>query len=165
MKILITGGKSASALKLLKAFANQHILLADYGDMPALSSTAYQMHSLGTRNDDTTAHTLLNNCLDENVEMLLPIHDFEIEAVAKSIVLFEEFGIEVLLPQPAELAKYLSTEKQSGDWALYQKGGLLFPENANAAQKELGIKEKLNGVFYTIDSPEGLKPVLFTINS
>ncbi|ALL05128.1 hypothetical protein AQ505_06245 [Pedobacter sp. PACM 27299] len=165
MKILITGGKSASALKLLKAFANQPILLADYGDMPAFSSAAYQMHSLGTRNDDTTAHTLLNNCLDENVEMLLPIHDFEIEAVAKSMVLFEEFGIEVLLPQPADLPKYLSTEKQSGDWALYQKGILLFPENANEAQKKLGIKEKLNGVFYTIDSPEGLKPVLFTINS
>lgn len=165
MKILITGGKSASALKLLKAFANQHILLADYGDMPTFSSAAYQMHSLGIRNDDTTAHTLLNNCLDENVEMLLPIHDFEIEAVAKSMVLFEEFGIQVLLPQPADLPKYLSTDKQSGDWALYQNGLLQFPENASEAQKELGIKEQLNGVFYTLDRPEGLKAVLFTINS
>lgn len=165
MKTLITGGKSASALKLLKAFANHHILLADYGDMPAFSSAAYQMHSLGIRNDDTTAHTLLNNCLDENIELLLPIHDFEIEAVAKSMVLFQEFGIRVLLPEPADLPKYLNTTKQSGDWALYQEGQLQFPENASEAQKELGIKEKLNGVFYTVDSPEGLKPVLFTINS
>ncbi|WP_316749906.1 hypothetical protein [Pedobacter gandavensis] len=165
MRILITGGKSASALKLLKAFASHHILLADYGDMPAFSSPAYQMHSLGIRNDDTTAHALLNNCLDEEIEVLLPIHDFEIEAVAKSMVLFEEFGIRVLLPEPADLPKYLSTAKQSGDWALYQEGILQFPENASEAQKELGLKEKLNGVFYTLDSPEGLKPVLFTINS
>lgn len=165
MRTLITGGKSASALKLLKAFANQHILLADYGDMPAFSSEAYQMHALGKRNDDTTAHTLLNNCLDENIEVLLPLHDFEIEAVAKSMVLFEEFGIKVLLPAPAELPKYLNTVKQSGDWALYQDGILQFPENATAAQKELGLKENLNGVFYTVDSPEGLIPVLFTINS
>lgn len=165
MKILITGGKSASALKLLKAFANQHIILADYGDMPTFASAAYQMHSLGIRNDDTTAHTLLNNCLDENIEILLPIHDFEIEAVAKSMVLFEEFGIQVLLPQPGELPKYLSTEKQTADWAFYQNGLLKFPENASAAQKELGLKEQLNGVFYTVDGPEGLKPVLFTLNS
>ncbi|WP_316840106.1 hypothetical protein [Pedobacter gandavensis] len=165
MKILITGGKSASALKLLKAFANHHILLADYGDMPTFSSAAYQMHSLGIRNDDTTAHTLLNNCLDENVEILLPIHDFEIEAVAKSMVLFEEFGIKVLLPQPGDLPKYLNTEKQTGDWALYQDGVLQFPETVSEAQKELGLKEKLNGVFYTLDRPEGLIPVLFTINS
>ncbi|WP_316821184.1 hypothetical protein [Pedobacter gandavensis] len=165
MKILITGGKSASALKLLKAFANHHIVLADYGDMPALSSKAYQMHSLGLRNDDTTAHTLLNNCLDENVEMFLPIYDFEIDAVAKAMVLFEEFGIQVLLPQPQDLPGFLSTEKQTADWAFYQDGVLKFPENASTAQKELGLKEKLNGVFYTVDSPEGLKPVLFTINS
>lgn len=164
MKILITGGKSAATLKLLKAFADDHILLADYGDMPSFSSAAYQMHSLGTRNDDTTAHTLLNNCLDEGVEMILPLHTFEIEAVSRSIVLFEEFGISVLLPEINKLDQYLSTEKQTGDWAIYRDGVLLFASNPSDEQLAVGKKAGLNGAFYIIAGPEGLEPVLFTIN-
>lgn len=164
MKILITGGKSAAALKLLKAFANDHILLADYGDMPSFSSDAYQMHSLGERNDDTIAHNLLNNCLDEGVEMILPLHTFEIEALSKSIVLFEEFGIRVLLPEISSLDGYLSTEKQSGDWIIYQDGAVLFPSDPSDAQLALGTSASLNGVFYTKVIPGGLEAILFTIN-
>lgn len=164
MKILITGGKSAATLKLLKAFTDDHILLADYGDMPSFSSAAYQMHSLGTRNDDTTAHNLLNNCLDEGVEMILPLHPFEIDAVSRSIVLFEEFGISVLLPEISKLDQYLSTEKQSGDWAIYQNGALLFSSNPSDEQVLLGKESALNGVFYITAGADGPEPVLFTIN-
>lgn len=164
MKILITGGKSAATLKLLKAFADDHILLADYGDMPSFSSAAYQMHSLGTRNDDTTAHNLLNNCLDEGVEAILPLHTFEIDAVSRSIVLFEEFGISVLLPEISKLDQYLSTEKQSGDWAIYRDGVLLFASNPSDEQVRLGIQAGLNGAFYMVAGTAGLEPVLFTIN-
>lgn len=164
MKILITGGKSAATLKLLKAFADDHILLADYGDMPSFSSAAYQMHSLGTRNDDTTAHNLLNNCLDEGVEMILPLHPFEIEAVSRSIVLFEEFGISVLLPEISKLDQYLSTEKQSGNWAIYRDGTLLFSSSPSDEQLKPEKEAGLNGAFYIIAGTEGLEPILFTIN-
>lgn len=164
MKILITGGKSAAAVKLLKAFANDHILLADYGDMPSFASEAYQMHSLGERNDDTTAHNLLNNCLDENVDMILPLHAFEIEAVSKSIVLFEEFGIRVLLPEISSLNQYLDSGKFSGDWAIYQDGSLLFSSNPSAEFNEALKTAGLNGAFYIRNNAKGPEPILFTIN-
>jgi hypothetical protein len=164
LKILITGGKSAATLKLLKAFADDHILLADYGDMPSFSSAAYQMHSLGERNDDITAHNLLNNCLDEGVEMILPLHTFEIDAVSRSIVLFEEFGISVLLPEIGKLDQYLSAVKQPGDWAIYRDGMLLFSSNPSDEQATLGKEAGLNGVFYITTGPKGLEAVLFTIN-
>lgn len=164
MKILITGGKSAQALKLIKAFTNDEVWLADYGEMPRFASTAYQMCSLGERNDDTTAHNLLNRCLDEGIELVLPLHAFEIEAVAKSVVLFEEFGIKVLLPEMNILEKYLTTEKAvSSDWALFQEGSLLFASSPSDSLTEFGSTEQLNGVFHISETAGKTEAQLFTI--
>lgn len=98
MKILITGGKSAHALKMVRVFADDEIVLADYGDMPSFPSARYHFISLGERNDDIIAHNLLNYCLNEGVDAILPLHVFEINEIAKSTVLFEEFNIRVLMP-------------------------------------------------------------------
>lgn len=172
MKVLITGGRSAQALKLVKAFADDNVLLADYGDMPVFASAAYQMISLGERNDDTIAHNLLNSCLDESVELVLPLHAFEIEALAKSVVLFEEFGIQVLLPEMNHLEKYLITNQVRGkDWAIYQNGTLKFASNVSSdqesigvlSQKDLGLADHLSGAFYLSTTDQGTQLSLFTI--
>lgn len=99
MKILITGGKSVQALKLAAAYANDAIVLADYGDVPHFPSAKYSFLSLGERNDDVIAHNLLNHCLNEGVDAILALYVFEIEEIAKSTVLFEEFNIHVLMPE------------------------------------------------------------------
>lgn len=98
MKILITGGKSTTALKMLKSFDQHQLILADYGEVPLLFSKNYKLISLGEKNEDTLAHTLLNYCLNEGVDAVLPIEPFELEAVLKAEVLFNEFNIEVLRP-------------------------------------------------------------------
>lgn len=96
MKILITGGKSARALKMLNQYSGDEVLLADYGEVPSFSSAKYRFLSLGERNDDILAHHLLTFCLDQGVEAILPVYDFEAAEITKSIVLFEEFNIQVL---------------------------------------------------------------------
>ena len=98
MKILITGGTSIQALKLVKAYPNDTVLLADYGEMPRFPSSTYRFISLGERNDDVTAHNLLTICLDEAVDAVLPIHAFEAIELEKSKVLFDEFNITVITP-------------------------------------------------------------------
>ena len=103
MKILITGGRSAQALKLLKKFSDAQVILADYGDTPSLVTDQYYFISLGARNDDIIAHNLLNHCLNEAADAILALHDFEIGEMARSRVLFEEFNIEVLLPETDQL--------------------------------------------------------------
>ena len=103
MKILITGGRSAQALKSLKTFLNDKVILADYGDTPSLVTDQYYFISLGVRNDDIIAHNLLNHCLNEAADAILPLHDFEIAELAKSSVLFEEFNIKVLIPEPGQI--------------------------------------------------------------
>lgn len=162
MKTLITGGKSSQALKLLKAFTGDQVLLADYGDAPAFSSAQYHFVSLGERNEETTAHNLLNACLDQDAERLLPLYTFELEAVVKSAVLFEEFNIHVLLPDLFTFPQYpLSGAADLQSWAVYDKGELIYASvpllrNENTAG--------LNGVFYVEQGPEGLKHTLFTIS-
>ncbi|WP_316789865.1 hypothetical protein [Pedobacter frigoris] len=98
MKILITGGKSVQALKLVDRFAGDTVILADYGEAPSFPSTKYFFISLGERNDDVIAHNLLNHCLNEAVDAILPLNAFEKEEVLKSSVLFKEFNIDVLTP-------------------------------------------------------------------
>lgn len=99
MRILITGGKSAQALKQANRFINDRVILADYGDMPSFPSATYTFLSLGERNDDIIAHNLLNHCLNEGVDAILALADFEMAELMKSAVLFAEFNIEILTPE------------------------------------------------------------------
>lgn len=147
MKILITGGKSAIALKLLKAFTEHQIVLADYDEVPSFASGAYRFISLGAKNEDVLAHTLLNNCLDENVDAILPLHGFEIESVAKAAILFKEFNIAVLLPNHSELTTYLYAKK-SEDWAVFNQGDLIFTTQSNEVLIDKAKTNHLSGAYY-----------------
>lgn len=150
MKILITGGNSAVALKLLKAFKEHEVVLADYGDVPSFTSKTYNLISLGVKNEDILAHTLLNNCLDEGVAAILPIHTFEVEALAKADVLFKEFDITLLLPSVFELNKYFlpTLSKKTDHWAIFINGDLIYSTLTDEKIVELGKNNKLNGAYY-----------------
>jgi len=162
LKILITGGNSSTALKLLKAFKDDEVILADYGDVPSFSSPKYQFKTLGIKNEDTIAHTLLNNCLDESVDVILPLHNFEIEAVAKAEILFNEFNIEVLLPKTDDLHQYLNGSK-TDEWVVFKNGEVIFITNADESIIAYGNAKQLNGVFYFNGDDENLVLNLITI--
>lgn len=163
MKTLITGGKSAQALKLLKAFTADQVLLADYGEIPSYASAQYQFVTLGERNEDTIAHNLLNACLDQEADRLLPLYQFELEALVKSAVLFEEFNIHILLPDLNDFPYYpLGGEIDKQNWAVYDQGVLLYASQPETLE---GISTaNLNGAFYINQTEEGLSPILFTIS-
>ena len=146
LKVLITGGKSALALKMLKAFAKHQVVLADYGEMPNSS----RFISLGEKNEDIIAHNLLNNCLDEGVDMILPLHTFEISATAKAKVLFNEFNIEVLLPNDGDLNTYFDQQTilKHEHWAVFRRAEILFASMADEKLVNFGKANCLNGAFY-----------------
>ena len=163
MKTLITGGKSAQALKLLKAFTADQVLLADYGEIPSYASAQYQFVTLGERNEDTIAHNLLNACLDQEADRLLPLYQFELEALVKSAVLFEEFNIHILLPDLNDFPYYpLNGEIDKQNWAVYDKGVLLYASQPETLE---GIATAtLNGAFYMNTAADITTPILFTIS-
>ena len=149
MKILITGGNSAVALKLLKAFNNSEVVLADYGEVPLFATKDYRFISLGIKNEDVLAHTLLNNCLNEGVEAILPLYGFEVEALAKAKILFSEFNIDVLLPDSlAEMYLDTNLKEKTNNWTIFKDGVLIFSTiNEESINKLANIKH-LSGAFY-----------------
>jgi hypothetical protein len=165
LKILITGGKSALALKVLKAFAEHEVILADYGEMPSFSAGNYKFISLGEKNDDTLAHSLLNACLDQEVDVFLPIHEFEIKPVAKAQILFNEFNISVLLPNQDVLESYVKPRSLAKDaeWLVFMEGEILFATSIDSELISFGRKTQLNGVFYFIKAEAVANLRLFTI--
>lgn len=165
MKILITGGKSALALKVLKAFAQHEVVLADYGEVPSFSAVNYKFISLGERNDDTIAHLLLNSCLDEVVDAVLPLQAFEILPVAKAQVLFAEFAIRTLLPNIEDLGIYFNaqTAVKMADWVAFVDGDILFATNSNTELITLGKNGRLNGIYYFNNNMPVANLMLFTI--
>lgn len=165
MKTLITGGKSAQSLKLLKAFTEDQVILADYGEAPSFSSPQYQFISLGEKNEDTIAHNLLNACLDQEADRLLPLYSFELEAVVRSLVLFEEFNIHVLLPDLLTFPLYFQpSPANTKNWALFDQGELKFATIADLPLLTKGKEKELNGVFYIGETENGFNPILFTIS-
>ncbi|WP_316738972.1 hypothetical protein [Pedobacter aquatilis] len=159
MKILITGGNNAKALKLLKAFPNHFVLLADYGDVPGLTTENYAFKSLGAPNKDSIAHILLNFCITESIDAVIPLNEYEVEPLAKSAVLFNEYGIEVLTPHADSLLEYLINDaRQFQSFAVFIKGECIF-----ASGQEIFIKreENLSGIFGYNTPDDDLK--LFTL--
>ncbi|MDY0907141.1 hypothetical protein [Pedobacter sp. CFBP9032] len=159
MKILITGGNSAKALKLMKAFPSHFVLLADYGDVPSVITENYAFSSLGILNKESIAHILLNFCITEAIDSIIPLHDYELEPLAKSAVLFGEYGIQVLTPQPELIDSYLSKEKNTfKNFAVFIHGECIF---ASGGEIFIRREEEWSGVFgYNLPDDE-LK--LFTV--
>lgn len=144
MKILITGGKTATALKLARAFGGEEILLGDYGDMPNMNINACSFVELGAWNAEVLAHNLLTKCLDYGIDILLPLYDAEIIALSKSLVLFKEFNIKILLPENPQLNK-----KRYNHWAVFDNGNLLYTSVENIIENNDNLK--LNGAYYIDD--------------
>lgn len=145
MKILITGGKTVTALKLIKAFEGAEILLGDYGDMPNINSNSSTFVGLGEWNATILAHNLLTKCLDNGVDILLPIYEAEIAALSKSLVLFDEFGLKVLLPENSQpsLTKFK-------DWCVFDKGTIIYTSTNSNVEAD----NSLNGA-YSFDAETG----------
>ena len=159
MKILITGGNNAKALKLMKAFPSHFVLLADYGEVPGITTAHYAFASLGALNKDSIAHILLNFCITEGIDCIIPLHDYEVEPLAKSAVLFGEYGIQVLLPDADVVTSYLAVEKTVyQNFAVFIQGDCIFTNGDNTLSENLS--SNLNGVF-AYNNEADLK--LFTI--
>ena len=144
MKILITGGKTLTALKLIQAFANSEIILGDYGEVPLISSESYCFARLDLWNEEIAAHHLLTKCLDLGVDALLPLYVGEVVAVAKSLLLFEEYGISVLVPKPGV---HFSTSVSDKNICVFEHGELRYTNLNEIAEILDCANNTLNGAY------------------
>jgi hypothetical protein len=124
-KILITAAHTATALKFSKAFAGEDLVLGDYGTATELKIASYTLVSLDKFRKNAIAHNLLAKCLDLNIRILVPVYFEEIEALSTAILLFEEYGITVIVPEAARCAT-LPKITQAANWILANQGEILF---------------------------------------
>jgi hypothetical protein len=159
MKILITGGNNAKALKLLKAFPNHFVLLGDYGDVPSILTGNYGFASFGTLNRESIAHIFLNFCITESIDCIIPLKEFELVPLAKSAVLFEEYNIQVLLPDAAIIDDFIDRDHQVfSNYAVFIDGTCIY----NTAEiPDQVTHPPLNGIYGYNQNSNELK--LFTI--
>jgi len=131
---MISGGNSAFAMKLMAKLAPHRVILADYGEMPAFSTNAYRFKSLGSQQDGAYAHRLLQACLDEEADLLIPLHAFEIRPLAASALLFNEYAVRLALPGADNLPEYFNSEKSAPageDWLLLLHGRPVFSSRSD----------------------------------
>ncbi|MGY3052515.1 hypothetical protein ACVWYG_000705 [Pedobacter sp. UYEF25] len=144
MNILITGGKNAKVFKLLRAFDRDFVIFGDYEEVPAISSSSYRFANLGKKNEQSVAHVLLEFCISESIEVLIPTHTFEVEQMAKAIQLFAEYNITVLLPKQDEIDNYLEEiNLVSPSLLIFRQGELIF----STEEIDIAIPNALSGVF------------------
>lgn len=85
MKVLITTSKHIASFQLACFLKNDEVLFGDhFTDFPLASS-------------NSLAHQILKFCLDNRITKIFPLAFAEVEELKKSLILFDEFGIEVML--------------------------------------------------------------------
>lgn len=127
MKVLITAALSARAYQVKRLFDPEacQILLADSQDIPDFMLKAGQIIRIPAGDSAVFTHELLKLCLDQQINVLLPLRAKELQPLAQARTLFDEYGIEVLVPGIEEI------------------GGMAY--SSNAADFELIRAEQASG--------------------
>lgn len=138
MKILITGAATAYAHKVEKLLSPEYtVITGDSEALPEFMLKAKKMLKLPGVKSPSFAHELLTLCLNEQIDVLIPLRRFELEPLSKARVLFDEYGIRILSPSPAKMN---AMQLRSGtDGELYI--------NFFSGQEDAGVDSDDYGVF------------------
>lgn len=108
-RILITFGTEPLAQRIGKLLADQYTLLyASSQPFPEIL-LKQNYRKLPTSSNPTYVHEALKLALDEAVDFILPLGKGELQALQEARILFEEYGISLLMP--ARLDDVLIVEK------------------------------------------------------
>lgn len=95
--ILITYGTRPLAQRLQKLLHQQQITFATCEEVPSIFANRY--HNIPHAANPVFAHEVLKSCLDLNTDYVLPLHPAEITVLKDTQVLFDEYGIQILVPE------------------------------------------------------------------
>lgn len=98
-KNLITAANNPLAYQLAWYLKEQEIHFCD---------NAQHQHIIPAYSSGSFAHQFLKYCLTHNIDRVFALRVQEIATLAESEILFEEFGIELMLVQPAALQAIVS---------------------------------------------------------
>ncbi len=115
MNILISAAATPQAYQLDRIIngAPGTVFLADSVDLPPFPIRGRKFIKIPEGGSPSFAHELLTICLDNAIEKVFVLRKAEIWALAEARVLFDEFGIQVIVPSVSVL-KQFGMKKRSG---------------------------------------------------
>lgn len=127
MKVLITSAKHFASYQLAFFLKNDEILFGDnFDNFPPFNS-------------NSLAHQLLAFCLDHQIEKIFPLRSSEIIPLLESKILFDEYGIEIMLT-PQKLQQLSIYDKEVDSFSALSLGliALGYPTQSIAIADALG---------------------------
>jgi hypothetical protein len=103
-RLLITSATHSLGLRVSKLLAEKYELIeATSEDIPVFMQDKYLKIPKGV--NPTFAHVMLKLALDKGCNYILPLQLAEIESLSVSLLLFEEYGIQVICPTKPQLVE------------------------------------------------------------
>ncbi|TDQ82800.1 hypothetical protein CLV99_0021 [Sphingobacterium yanglingense] len=101
-KLLLTCATRSFSMRVARQLSEKfELVLATSDEVPALFGNRY--HKIPKGVNPTYAHEMLKMALDLECSYILPLGLDEVQTLSASLLLFEEYGIQVLCPSMAEL--------------------------------------------------------------
>jgi hypothetical protein len=98
MGILITAATSAESYRHKNKLGTEDVILGDYLELPELMLKTGKMIQLPNPASGSYSHQMLTLCLDRNIDTVYPLRKEEQGLLAEARQLFEEYGIDMILP-------------------------------------------------------------------
>jgi hypothetical protein len=118
-RILITFGTRGLGQRIAKLLENEfEILFASSEEIPSLLLSSGKYFKLPAGLMPTYAHEVLKISLDHQIDFVLPLGGFEFEPLAAAKILFEEYGIKVIVPAQDVLQDYFIIENPPKELSL-----------------------------------------------
>lgn len=100
--LLITGGTTSYAFRIMNLLSDKFIIsLGTADDIPSVMNKHFIKLPSSTIN--SFVHEVLKIALENNITYILPIEEKEITLLSQSLSLFEEYGIQILIPNVDEI--------------------------------------------------------------
>ncbi len=146
-KLLLTCATRSFSMRVAQQLSEKfELLLATSDEVPAVFGNRY--HKIPKGVNPTYAHEMLKMALDLECSYILPMGLDEVQTLGASLLLFEEYGIQVLCPSMGDLADLTVLENPAAGLplSLIVDGYDVFEKAANA--------ENFNGLGLISDSGE-----------
>jgi hypothetical protein len=140
LNILITAASTAQAYQLSRFLNTDEIIfLGDSADLPQIGFEGKSFIKIPAANSASFSHLLLAHCLDVNIEVVYPLKRAEILALAEARLLFDEYGIKVMVPDKLVAEHFLSTTVQKGELIIKDAVGEIPDRGVFVKDAETGI--------------------------
>lgn len=155
---MITGAASAAAFRINRILGFDEVIFADHLDLPLSVFKETRFLKISEGNSSAFAHQLLKICLDNHIEMVFPLRRAELKALAEARILFEEYGIKLIVPDSTGLDQIPISNSAEKDFMILSEGMIL-----GGQFMELTHLPGNTGIF-TIDNEDPSSTSLFAID-